>query len=545
MVTPLTQEFIKLVLPFSALASNRVDFFSDEAEKAAIFCLAEMERGKGSGIVAKQSPEKIDFIAKIHYPFWLLPFHETSLVFDGLKTISHAISYPAIRDTQAFIDAVARSSNSRQAYSVFLSDSASHFQPANKDETKVFEGLIVDAAFQEDFGAYLSSAKLSTFSSSHVAAILPTIDERFILSSYRELEGLYMRFVTEINDLNKSIKLLNAVTGGFVQIIREETEEARSRFEEELEKRKGPVEEQSKALRLKCDTEITVISKSYGKELLQLQKEKIKQEKTRDRLLRRIAHAEVQMKNAARRKDDVGKRKWNEERKKCKKECSNAESEIKKLEKQLKETEDRKSSELFRIKSECDARTQEAAKELVDIESSRDAKVQILNQEKDKIEGLTETIIKQIDVAAKLRETSITAFEKYGIPRKYDQITLVHLPFYLVRFQSDARKRYVYYPPSNINDVKFSTKLLGVLGMARVKQLFTPRSDTIVTLLNKVPLMLEENAALGRQVCEDAVKSNILGTEETMQSIKAGLVKLKEEGWLSEKEYESFDHELI
>lgn len=211
----------------------------------------------------------------------------------------------------------------------------------------------------------------------------------------------------------------------------------------------------------------------------------------------------------------------------------------------MKETEDRKSSELFRIKSECDDRTQEVAKELVDIESSRDAKARILDQEKEKIEGMTETIIKKIDIAAKLRETSITAFEKYGIPRKYDQITLVHLPFYLVRFQSDSRKRYVYYPPSNINDVKFSTKLLGALGMARVKQLFTPRSDTIVTLLNKVPLMLEENAALGRQVGEDAVKSNIVGTEETMKSVKAGLMKLKEEGWLSEKEYESFDHELI
>lgn len=534
----------KLVLPFSTLASDRTEAFSDEVEKAAIFCLAELEREKGGGIVAKQSPEKMNFISKVSYPFWLLPFHETSLIFDGFKMTSLNLLYPIIQDIKAFIDGVERSRSSRQAYQAFLLDHSNCFQPSNEEETKTIEGLITDATFQQDFNSYLSKTKPFNLPSSEIAVLPPMINEAFILSAHKELESLRAKFVNEVNNLSKSMKLLNAATKDFVETVQDEMKEVKDEFEKELEKRLGPVEGQVREIRRKCDAEITLASKSFEKELLQLQKEKVKREKTRDQLSRKIAHAQAQAKTSAARKDDVGERRWKEEKKRRKKEHSNVESEIKKLERQIKEAEDKKSSELFRIKSECDIKVQEATRELVEIEASRDAKVQILTQEMEKIEGLTATIIKQIDSAAKLREASIFTFEKYGIPRKYDQIALVYMPFYLVCFQSGTRKRYVYFPPSNVNNVKFSVKLKGVLGMAKVKQLFSPRSDAVVSLLNKLPFMLEENAVFEREVSEKAAKADMLRAKDASESIRSGLIRLKEEGWLSEKEYEAFNHEL-
>jgi hypothetical protein len=541
----LSQETARLILPFATLASNRIEAFLDETEKAAVFCLAELERAKGGGIIAKHPPEKTNFISKIHYPLWLFPFHETNLIFDGLKRNSLTLPYPSIQDIQAFMDGVDRSSSSRQAYQAFLIDNTNYFQISSQEEKKqTVEGLIADENFQHDFNSYLSEAESLNASSPEMAVLPPTINEAFIISATDELESLRIKFSNEVNLLNKSMKLLNATTKGFVETIQQEIKEVKATFEKELEKRRGPVEEQVKEIRRKCDTEITLASKSFEKELLKLQKEKVKHENARDQLSRKIAYAEAEVKTSAAKKNDAEERRWKEEKKKRKKEHSNAESEIKKVEKQIKDTEDKKASELFRIRSERDAKIQEATKELVEIESSRDAKVQVLMQETEKIKGLTAEIIKQIDTASKLRESSLTAFEKYGIAKKYNRTTLVYMPFYLVCFQSGTRKRYVHFPPSTVSNVKLSVKLKGALGMAKIKQLFSPRSNALVSLLNKLLLMLEENAVLEREVGEDAAKSDLLRAKDAVESIRSGLTRLKEEGWLSEKEYEAFGHEL-
>ena len=541
----MSKETQRLVLPFSAPAPDRAELFSKETEKAAVFCLSELERRKGRGIVGKQPPEKMKLIAKVSYPFWLFPFHKTNLVFDGFKTTSHKLSYPPLPDVRAFIDGIDRSFSSRQAYMSFLLDSTNYFQESNKEETAVIEGLIVDPVFLEDFNLYLSEAKPLEKLLADIAVLTPTISEASIASAFQELDSLKSKFVSEVNDLDRSMELLTATTQNFADTIQSEMKDVKDKYNAELNKHRGPVEEQVKETRSRYDAAITVTSKGFEKELLHLQKEKVKREKTRDQLTRRISRCEAEIKSSAAKKDSAGQKRWKEERKKLKKERFRVESEIKKFDEQIRETEDKKSQELFRIRSDCDSKVQEASKELLEIESARDAKIQVLKREMEETEEATLAIIKQIDSSSKLRETSIAAFEKYGIPRKYGKDLLVYVPFYLVCFQSEERKRYVCFPPSNVNNVKLLVKLKGALGVTRIKQLFSPRSTTIASLLNKFPSMLKENAVFEREINEAAAKLDVLQTKASKESIKSGLNKLDEEGWISEKEHASVLRELI
>ena len=66
-------EVEKFILPFSVLSEKRRKPFTSDMELAAVFSIAELNRGKGGGIILKRSKEKIAFIAKIGYPLWLLP----------------------------------------------------------------------------------------------------------------------------------------------------------------------------------------------------------------------------------------------------------------------------------------------------------------------------------------------------------------------------------------------------------------------------------------------------------------------------------------
>ena len=87
-------------------------------------------------------------------------------------------------------------------------------------------------------------------------------------------------------------------------------------------------------------------------------------------------------------------------------------------------------------------------------------------------------------------------------------------------------------------------KFKGAFGKAKIRQLLQPRSQKIASLLNKFPIIMEQNAVFNRDMNEACVKANLLQKSSILESIKEGLQMLKEEGWFSEKEYESFSKNL-
>jgi hypothetical protein len=533
-----------MLLPFATLAKNRNEPFLQETENAAIFCLAELERRKGSGIVIKQPAEELAFIAKFSYPFWLVPFYETSLVFDGLGMASHTLSFVRIQDVEAFFNGVESSSSSRQIFMTFLSDNINYFQVAGEDEKKVLNSLVANPSLIQDFASYLLEAKPFESRSFELVPLSPTVEEAYMLSIKQELDELRKRFERDVEALNKTMMLLDTKNKNLVKSINREIKEVKDAFNTELEKHKGPVEEKVKEIRNQHDTQVTAASKKFEKEHLRLQKEKVKQEKMEERLSSKIARCEIEIKTHGAKKDAVSEKKWKEERSKLKKERSHVESDIKKLEQEIAGVEDDKSSEIFRIRSEQDAKIQEATKELLEIESARDAKVQILQQEKEKIEELTSSIIQQIDKAAKNRETSLHELGTLGVPQRQKKHVLIYVPFYLICFQDESKRRFMYIPPSMVNSVRLMVKIKGALGKAKIKQLLTPRSEAIASTLNNVIRLTEENAVFEREIVENGVKANILQRERAKESVISGIDKLKMEEWLSEKERASFVQSL-
>jgi hypothetical protein len=522
------------------LSQERHEAFSEEVEKATVFCLAEMEKRKGGGIVIKQPQEKTRFISKTSYPFWLLPFHKTTLIVDGMGTLSHTLPYAKIPEIPAFVESVEKSSGSRQTYMACLSGNTNYFQPSEEGEKLVLEGIISDQAITGSLASLLSEAKPFEIQESDASALAPALDEASLSVLGEELESLKSKLSSEVKELGKAIGLLDRTTKSFAKTIRNEIRETRKSFAEELQKHRDPVEEKVGRLRAESDKEVTAVSQRFGKELLQLQKEKVKKENARDSLKNRIARCEAEMKTSARSKNEVAERKWREERDKFKKELSVAESEIRRHEREIKETEDRKTLELLTIKTECDAKIQEASKELVEIELARDAQIQILKQEMSKMEELTFSITKQIDNTAKLRETLISRLDTLGIQQEQDKPALVFMPFYLVCYEYDSKRRYVVVPPSSVNSVRLLTRIKGALGVAKLRQLLTPRSDAVVSFLSRLPSLIENNAALEREIDESGTRTSLLRTKPAQEQILRGLGQLKHEGWIGEKEYEAF-----
>lgn len=538
------QKITKSILPFSVLSQNRKEPLTTEIERTAVFCLAELERVKGGGLIMKQPSEKLVSIAEVCYPFWLVTLGERNLLFDGLNTASYTLTYSAVPDIQVFLDNMNRSSKTRHAYTAFLSDNINYFQASDIEEKKVIDGLISDPEFLHEFDSYLPEAAPVKTPLSDMVVISPTLDEASIFSVAQELQNLKSKFMEEVNALYACMKHVNAKTQGFVKEIRNEIREVQKKFDKEIEKCKVSVAKKVEKIRKKYDEELTAFSKEAEKELLSLQQEKIKLEKTKEQLVAGIDRCEAEIKTCAINKDSVSERKWREERDKFKRQLSQAETKIKQLNKKIKAVEDKKKLKIFKLKSQCDTKIKEASKNLLEIESIRDARIRISEEEMEKLEELTSSIIGQIDELAKLREASKAEFDKLGVRQKRRKRALVCMPFYLACYRSEKRKRYGCFPPSTVNSVSFSVKFKGALGKAKIKQLLQPRFKAIVSLLNSFPSLMEQNAVFDREMNEACAKASILRTRKLRRSIENGLEKLKEEGWFSEKECESYSQIL-
>ncbi len=539
-----SQGTIKSILPFSTLSENRREPFTKKIERAAIFCLAELERAKGGGIVLKQPPEKLAFVAEICYPFWLVTQDKIGLLFDGLSIASQTLAYLTIPDIQVFLDNMRSSSKTRQAYMTFLSGNINYFQGPSNEEGKVIDGLITDREFLDEFIPCLSEATPIKTSLSNMVIVSPTLDESSIGSIMEELQNFKSKLVEELDALYTGMKLVNAKTESFMKAIRNEIKKIEEELSKKIEKCKASTTKEVEDIRREYDEEVTEYSKTVEEELFSLQQEKIKLEKTKEQLTQEIDHCEAEIKTCAINKDDVSEHRWKEEKNKLKKQLSETETKAKELNKNIKEVKGDKNLKIFELKSEHDAKIKEATKDLVEIEASRDAKIRIYKEEMEKFEELTSSIIEQIDKLAKLREKSIDEFDKLGVPQKRRKRVLIYLPFYLACYQSESGKRYVYFPPSIVSNVSFSVKFKGALGKIKIKQLLQPRSKKIVSLLNNFPLLMEQNAVFNREMSEACAKANLTQTKESRESIKEGLEMLKEEGWFSEKEYESFSQML-
>ncbi len=539
----MTEKVTEKFLPFSVPSENRKELFTKGMERAAVFCLAEMERRKGSGFVLKRAPREFMFIVEVCYPLWIVPWGKISLVFDGLNVASYTLVYDTVPNIEAFLNGVNRSSATREAYAAFLLDNLNYFQASEKQEEKLIKGLFTDSNFLEDFNLYLSEARQVKPSLSEIVLLAPTLDETAVFSLKRELETLKAKFTKDANSLYKGMKLLNAATKKYIKAIHSEMREVEDEISEKLEKRKPAVTEKVEKIRRQYDGQVTRVSKKFEKELYRLQQERVKLEKIKALLNGKIERCEADIETCVINKDSAGERRWKGKLDQHRKELSRIEAEIKEADERIKVPENVKKQEISRLKTECESRVDEAMWELREIEASRDAKIQIYEQETKKLEAQTATIIGQMDKLAKLRDATLDQLSELGMKQKRNKYTLIHMPFHVVCYRVNSKKQYEVFPPSVANSMSFSLKLK-TLGRAKIKQLLVQRSKAITSLINKFLAIMEQNAVFEREINEAGEKANILQIENLRESVRNGLEKLKEEGWLSEEDHKTFSQIL-
>ncbi len=527
----------RFILPFSPQKSRETIC---EGELAAIYSIAELERAKGGGLVIKQPREKVLFISKIGYPLWLFPKNECTYIFDGLNDSNYSMSYSEMPATKTFRESLETNSKTKEEYLTFLSANYNYFQQGVKEKEILLKGLIVNLDFKKDLSIYRKEAMEMTDKPPNLALFSSMLDAVTISSALTEMDKLRSFLKENVDGLQECQKQLEKTTSQYIteldyaaQAVKDETN-AKIKAQEEF------LNPKIAKLNSTYKQQIANVTRGFDEEIEKLEKLNSKTMKAVESNEEKIRLCEREAKSQAEQNHLIYEKKWKEKKNQTKKETDGLKKELKRVENSIKNLMKQKTEKTWKLQMELESEVKLARQPLLDLEAYRDAKVLSFRLEADKLYKRQQPVIDGLNGAIKLGESVNGRFESLGIlEQQLKTPALFYVPFYVVCYQSGSSRRYIFLAPSVINALGFATKLKSALGMSKIKERLIPRFQTITDLIDKIQVLTKKDSFLEKQIIDLSERNNLLNTDMIRSNIGKGLIYLKDQGWLSDKEYQA------
>jgi hypothetical protein len=536
----------RFILPFSPGKSR--ELFSFDVEAAAVYALSELERGKGGGLIVKQPEEKLLFITKMGYPLWLFPKNETGYIFDGLNDSSMSVRYFEVPPAKTFIESLEKNSETHEDYMTFLSDHSSYFQQSKKEKEFVLRGLIAGLDFKKEFSVYCKEAVEVTGQLAKLAPLAPTLEEATISSMLTEMDKLQSFLREDSERLSECLRLVNKTTSQYITELDYAAEAVRDEASAKIKAQEEFVIPKIAKLNSEYKYQITQVTRSFNEELESLEKLKDKKIRFIDDNEEKIKRYNREAKTQAQKNHLTYEKTWKEKSRQTKKELDGLKKELKRIENNIKNLNKQKAKKIFKLQLELENAIKLARQPLLDLEAARDAKVLVFKQKTEKLLKQEKPVKEGLNNVIKLAEAVNARFEMLGVReqqlKRLKNPALFYVPFYVACYQAGLSKRYVFLPPSMTSPIGFAARLKGAFGRSKIKELFTPRFKEITALIDKVQAVAKQDSLLDDEIKDLGEKNNLLNADLIRENIAEGLVYLKHEGWLSDREYQILSRSL-
>ncbi len=533
----LVSEIPRFILPFSS--KENTSSVSDKdltTELAAIFALSEKGREKPGRILSRGSNEKITFISKIGYPLWLFSLADDIFLFDGLNTSEYNLTYATIAPVNDFLEGLKSSSRKRESYASYLAQHTEYFDRANKESVIQLKGLIAESEMLNEFSSHRYEASGVKDQLIDIGLLSSPLNESRIKATIHEIVQLKAKLEKDIDELHESIDFLGKSLKSFHHELQDEIDGIKHQFALEISEEEAAVAPIVRNIRREYDDRIISLTKMIEKEQVPLHKEKLRLTNSQQELNRDVQKYNTKSRSLANEEEkDI----WEQKIEDAKDELCKIDKQLEKNEHDIKTLDKKRESDTLRYKSELETEIKVARKKILDLEGSRESKILVVKEEMEKLSSETKHLIDQLDKLVKLREADISQVKKLSIKPDSEELdkALVYLPFYIIRYGKDAKNRYVIVSPSTMGTMALSTKLKGALGGSRIKSLFTPRFKQLNHLAENIQEQNKKNSVFEQELKTLGTTNNILTMTWIRDEIESGLLTLKQQGWLNDKEY--------
>ena len=534
----------KNILPFTTPAKNRLKDLTKNMEMASVLYLAEATRKKGEHPHLKKTEEKLVFITEACYPIWLIPYNKTTLIFDGLSHTSHTFTYEIPPDVEVFNKDIQRCEKTTDSYIASLTRNIDYFRDfQGKKEVKI-EGLIATPDLKEDIRTYLPyipQTKKGKKTFANLIFLKPETKICEIHVGIKQLSALKSRVDMDIENIGASMKFLNSLTARRVKAVKEETRRIRETHSRQVKKTTAKSRERIQQIRSQYSRKIAGTSRKYENRLLKLGKNQTELKKQLKRLRNEATLCETKVESSKRRNSKRHELHWTRKLEKAKKNQQTLKEQIKLNMKRTRDVKKAQREELTKHRKNCCKRIQLTNKNQRDRQGPLEAEIMMKRQDIASVEEVTRYITKLMQRMLQNKRQFIVELERIAMQHGKQTRRLVYIPFYLVRYEKEDRKRYVIYPPSTVGDMGILAKMKGALGAAKVKTLIQPRSEAMAEFLNQLQSFFEKKPMLEKEVTEAGIRNSLLLRKNLRVAVAKGLKQLEKENWISGKELQAFN----
>ncbi len=530
-----------LILPYAVEDFDRKKPFEYNMEVAAALCLAEAKRRKG-GILGG-SAERISFVSRLYYPLWAVPWEDESLIMDGLGFLSHTVVHLNLPDVEAFTEDIQKNTMARDLYRDVLKRHAKTFREfissdeISMDAVIANENLLLAVFDYVNQGLTLKKSLVGPF-----VLIPPRLNEKAVQKRAGRLIGRWREIQSEIKGLHYAINLLSDETNFHERKILLEVEQIREKYEREILSLRPTVEEKIDQLTMERDSKIEKVLKAAEKEANAALKKRHRLERELQKL--ELSKDEYQQRRRARKHkgDRRGVSHWNLRIRMCQKKISNVKWQIRDLSRLVDRIHKQREVEVVRLEESYEEAINQEEERILDLEALRDSEVAEKQEEIEELRSETSSIIKQIEQLMEQKVSHASELEELPIPWKPNGATLICLPFYLVRYDAEAKARYDVHPPTVAEDYngiikRIQKAILSFSLESRINLLLRPKSKAIKEMLILIfTKKIWKDEALEKLMYTMGSSNNLLRASGFMETLIKGMEELAREGWISLEE---------
>ena len=531
----------RITLPYIVEDNERKKPFTQEMETAAILCLAEAKRKKPR--ILGTSQEKLSFISKLHYPLWIIPWDNASIIVDGLEIFSHTITYMKPPDVKLFVEDLQMSKTLRELFRSSLKKHTKTFEDFIDTTQIPMDAIVADKETLTTISQYIAQEPAAKEKkTAPIALIPPKLDENVALKMAEKLFDNWRLTQSEIKGLQYAINVLSEESRFHEQKIASEVEQTIETFEKKISRIKIEVDKEVEKLTIERNDKTKKIFEASEKELKGALKEKEKHEQKLEKLERdkRVYQKRKQLRK--RKGNEAGVVYWEHKIKTCKNKISETKGKFKVLSQFIENT--RKQSELG-IKKLNDSYQGMIAKErkkVSDVENLRDSQIKMTQKEIEDLTSETAAITNLIGQLIEQKRLHASQLKELTIPWRPETATLINVPFYVFRYETEAKSRYHVHPPAVVMGyegiIRKIQKVIWSFSLeSRIKLLLHPRSKALEEMFtSKLAEKIRKDKALLEIVYKVGSLNNQLNIQNFGEALAKGMKELKVEGWIAQEE---------
>lgn len=525
-----------VVLPFVVEEAKRDKPFTQNMEKAALLCLAEAKRRKKPGILGAQ-PESLVFLSKLHYPFWIVPWENESLIVDGLGIVSFNIQYKKTPDTEFFIEHVKRSSTSHELYLGALKIHEEAFKDFLAALEIPVEGVVSDKKLLLSIDEYLRASEMKKKVSFHAESLIsPRLTDSALQENVKKMVTCYQQIQLETETLRNAVALINEETKKHQEELQKEIEQIQSFYAAEISRLKPEVDKKLESLTVEMNERLRNIEEA-------MRQERESQLKEKEKLERELERAE-QSKNNLKARLKSGSGHWALKLREYENNILELKRKIQATVEFLEKLEGENTRLVEEVKALYEAEIEHEQKKILDLEKMRDFKIGKKQTQIDELQALNVSIVNDIEALIRQKEMHASALKEVAVPLKLEQTHLIYMPFYLAEFKAETKTRYQVFSPALASThrgiLKKIQKMFRRSLESRIHMLLRSRSKDLEKMLSKTLMKrIKADTSLQRILREKGVANNVLATSNFKEAIKDGVKELESEGWIKPEEKET------